>query len=84
MDKQLFLKEKDYELIKFKSLLQSNQSANDPLINPQKKIKKNKANALNNEKKKNTPTLNKLNPLFKKDLNYKINESSRNMNEAEN
>jgi hypothetical protein len=48
MDKQLFLKEKDYELVKFKSILQSNQSINDPLINPRTRKNRNKANALDN------------------------------------
>lgn len=42
MDKKLFLKEKDYDMIKFKSEVKFNQTLHDPLINPNNKIKTNK------------------------------------------
>lgn len=40
MDKKLFLKEKDYELIRFKSEIKFNQANHDPLLNPNPKAKK--------------------------------------------
>ncbi len=40
MEKKLFLKEKDYEMIKFKSEVKFNQTIHDPLINPHAKARK--------------------------------------------
>lgn len=42
MDNKVFLKEKDYEMFKFKSQLKFNQAIHDPLINPNPKTRKNK------------------------------------------
>ncbi len=48
MEKRLFLKEKDYEMIKFKSEVKFNQAIHDPLINPNTKTRKNKPPAKTN------------------------------------
>ena len=67
MDKRVFLKEKDYEMIKFKSQLKFNQTIHDPLINPNPKARKNKptakVNIFGGEPSDDKKKQNVLNPL---------------------